>query len=58
MIRAILTFVVLWASVFGLIEGFKLLTNQERLETCKSLLYSLVTAIIAFGLIVLFVVVF
>lgn len=58
MIRAVLSFVVLWGVIALLISVFRSLSSQEKWETVKMLTYSGFCAIITFVLLMALVVIF
>jgi len=58
MIRAVVAFFGLWAFVFFGISYFWHTSREEKFDTIKMTFYSFMTALIAFVLLTIFVVVF
>lgn len=58
MIRGIIFFLALWAVVTGGINVVRSLTGKEMLDTIRCVVYGLMTASIAFALIVTMVILF
>jgi hypothetical protein len=58
MIRGIIFFLALWAVVTGGINVVRSLTGKEMLDTIKCVVYGLMTALVAFALIVTMVILF
>lgn len=58
MIRGVILFLALWAVITGGINVVRRLTGREMLDTIRCVVYGMVTAILAFGAVLLIVLLF
>lgn len=58
MVRGILYYLVVWLAVSAIFYGYNRLSRRERMTVIRSVLYGLLTATIAFGIVLLIVYLF
>lgn len=58
MLRGILYYLLVWIVVSVLVYGFSHLSRREKMSLIRSILYGLVTATMALGIVLLFVYLF